>query len=254
MELVSEVLLKGELGNVDLPSLVEIAASSGDEDVAVVINTPQQDLAVFVSDGRVVHAESSNGDEGIKALAKALAAQEGTFRLEPARKAPKITIQQSWNNALLEALRLLDEQEAEISPQTTSKEENMSQGKKTRERIADVLSNLLEDSVDIIGAAVVGTDGLIYSADFPRRDADEALIAATSAAVYGLSKRTMGQISEGDFVQTLIEGTEGYMLVRSINRSVLFVAVLPRDVNLGMAFAESRTVAAELAEILKALA
>lgn len=130
----------------------------------------------------------------------------------------------------------------------------MSQGKKTRERIADVLSNLLEDSVDIVGAAVVGTDGLIYSADFPRRDADEALIAATSAAVYGLSKRTMGQISEGDFVQTLIEGTEGYMLVRSINRSVLFVAVLPRDVNLGMAFAESRTVSAELAEILKALA
>ncbi len=130
----------------------------------------------------------------------------------------------------------------------------MTKPKKTREHIAEILAELLEESVDVIGAAVVGIDGLIYSANFPRRDADQNLIAAAAAAVYGLSQRTMAQLHEGTFVQTLIQGTEGYLLVRSITPRVLFVGVLPAEVNLGMAFAETRTITERLAEVLQKLA
>jgi len=129
----------------------------------------------------------------------------------------------------------------------------MAKPKKTRERIAEALQDLLAESSDIIGAAVVGIDGLIYSANFPRRDTDDNLVAAVAAAVYGLSQRSMKQTQQGTFVQTLIQGTDGYMLVRSVTPQVIFVGLLPAEVNLGMAFAEARTITARLEEILKGL-
>ena len=249
--------LQGPLETVDLPHLIELAQGM-DQPTAVVLETPQGVWRLFVVDGQVVHAEGPNGQTGEAAVPAALQARAGTFRLVPGQAPPTTTITRPWNAVLLDALRQLDEaseaSSAAAAPFPPQEDTPMTRPKKTRERIAELLANLLDESADIIGAAVVGTDGLIYSANFPRRDADQNLIAASSAAVYGLSQRTMQQLHEGQFVQTLIEGSDGYLLVRSVTPRVLFVGVLPREVNLGMAFAEARTVTAKLAEILQGLA
>ncbi len=245
----------GSLEGTDLSHLVELAQGRP-EPSALILETPGGTWTLFVAEGRVVHAVGPDGSEGLAALTGALRAHHGSFRLEPRRTAPRVSIRKPWNVVLLEALRRLDEAADPAPPTTPSlsqEEPTMTKPKKTRERIAEVLANLLDESVDIIGAAVVGIDGLVYSANFPRRGADENMIAASAAAVYGLSKRTMQQLHEGSFLQTLIQGSDGYLLVRSITPRVLFVGVLPAEVNLGMAFAETRTAASELAEILQGL-
>ncbi len=123
--------------------------------------------------------------------------------------------------------------------------------KKTGEILAEHLNQLLEQSSDIEGAAVVGIDGLVYSANMPYRDMDEDLTGAVAAAVYALSARSVKQLKRGDLTRTLIQGDDGNIIVTVINKQTLFVGLTAKDVNLGMAFAEARTISAKLAEVLQ---
>ncbi len=121
---------------------------------------------------------------------------------------------------------------------------------KTGEVLAKHLSELLEQSSDIEGAAVVGIDGLVYSANMPYRDMDEDLTGAVAAAVYALSARSVKQLKRGNLARTLIQGDDGNIIVTVIAKHTLFVGLTSKDVNLGMAFAEARTISAKLAEVL----
>jgi predicted regulator of Ras-like GTPase activity (Roadblock/LC7/MglB family) len=122
--------------------------------------------------------------------------------------------------------------------------------KKKSEVLADALAQLLQESADIDGAAVVGIDGLVYSANVSQRALDESMVGATSAAVFGLSKRSGEQLKRGTFKQTLIQGDDGNIIVAGLNSETLFVGLTPSNVNLGMVFAEVRTIISGLIEIL----
>ncbi len=126
--------------------------------------------------------------------------------------------------------------------------------KKTGEILAEHLSKLLEQSSDIEGAAVVGVDGLVYSANMPYRDMDEDLTGAVAAAVYALSARSVKQLKRGELSRTLIQGDDGNIIVTVIDKHTLFVGLTSKDVNLGMAFAEARTISSKLAEVLREFA
>jgi len=122
---------------------------------------------------------------------------------------------------------------------------------KTRSEIlADSLAQLLEESSDIDGVAIVGIDGLVYSAHVPQKSLDEEMVGATSAAVLGLSKRSASQLKRGDFKQTLIQGQDGNIIVININAETLLVGLTRAEVNLGMAFAEMRNMVSTLTGIL----
>ncbi len=121
---------------------------------------------------------------------------------------------------------------------------------KTGEILSQHLQDLLDQSSDIEGAAVVGVDGLVYSANMPHRDMDEDLTGAVAAAVYALSVRSVNQLKRGKLWRTLIQGDDGNIIVTVINDRTLFVGLTPKDVNLGMAFAEARTIAKKLADVL----
>ena len=122
--------------------------------------------------------------------------------------------------------------------------------KKKSEQLADALMELLGESSDIEGAAIVGVDGLVYSANVPQRALDENMVGATAAAVLGLSKRSAGQLKRGIFQQTLIQGDEGNIIVVGLNDETLFVGLTAKNVNLGMAFAEVRVMTNKINQIL----
>ena len=121
---------------------------------------------------------------------------------------------------------------------------------KKSEQIAAALTELLRESSDINGAAVVGVDGLVYSANVPSKDMDEAMVGAVSAAVLGLSKRSASQLKRGSFKQTLIQSDDGNIVVAPINEETLFVGLSAANVNLGMAFAEVRNMTDRLKKII----
>ena len=116
--------------------------------------------------------------------------------------------------------------------------------------MADSLAQLLQESADIQGVAIVGVDGLVYSANVPQKEMNEDMVGATSAAVLGLSKRSTDQLKRGGFKQTLIQGDDGNIIVTTINHETLLVGLTAANVNLGMVFAEMRTMVSTLNGIL----
>jgi len=122
---------------------------------------------------------------------------------------------------------------------------------KTRgERLADALNELLADSSDINGAAIVGHDGLVYSANVPQKNLDEEMVGAVSASIFGLANRSASQLQRGDLIRTLVQGTDGNIIVASINDDVVLVTLTSHDVNLGMAFMEVRSMSQTLGQLL----
>lgn len=205
-----------------------------------------QQATLFFKEGVLVHA-ALDDNQGEEVVYHILGWQNGLFNLEMGVEPPTVTINRNWSGLLLEGARRLDEAQhssipiQEIEPMAT---------KKKSELLADALAELIEGSSEIEGAAIVGIDGLVYSANVPQRALDESMVGATSAAILGLSKRSAGQLKRGNFSQTLIQGEDGNIIVAGLGDQTLFVGLTPKNVNLGMAFAEVRTMTSRLREIL----
>lgn len=223
----------------------------------LIIEHNNQQATLFFNEGTVQHA--TLGDtQGEEAVYQILNWQDGQFILEVGQKPPTVTINRSWSGLLLTGAQRLDEAGAgqlEATNLPTQATETLTQekkimAKKKSEILADSLSELLQDSSDIAGVAIVGVDGLVYSANVSQKGIDEEMVGATSAAVLGLSKRSAGQLKRGGFKQTLIQGDDGNIIVLTINAETLLVGLTTNDVNLGMAFAEMRTMVSTLNDVL----
>ena len=209
-----------------------------------------QEAILFFNAGTVQHA-CLDKQEGEEVVYEVLGWQDGLFTLEVGETPPTVTIERSWSGLLLAGAQRLDEAaNSEEEELDYPKQESKKMAKKRSEVLADALSGLLQESSDIEGVAIVGVDGLVFSANVPQRGMDEEMVGATSAAILGLSKRSTNQLKRGGFKQTLIQGDDGNLIVASINDETLLVGLTPSSVNLGMAFAEMRTMVASLSDIL----
>ncbi len=120
---------------------------------------------------------------------------------------------------------------------------------KRGEQIAQTLRGLVENSRDINGVAVISMDGLVIAAELPPRR-DQARVGAVAASILNLANRSIGQLVEGQLMQTLIQGTEGNIIITYAGKNAVFVALTVKDVNLGMAFLEVQEGAQAIAAIL----
>lgn len=214
------------------------------------IEHQNQQAVLFFNEGAVQHATLGN-TRGEEVVYEILAWQDGRFTLEAGISPPAISIHRNWPALLLEGARRLDEKKHSSTTQTQiTNPEEKPMAKKKSEILADTLAELLQESSDIEGAAIVGTDGLVYSANVPQRALDENMVGASSAAILGLSRRSADQLKRGSFKQTLVQGDDGNIIVAGLNDETLFVGLTPSNVNLGMAFAETRAMIAKLRDIL----
>lgn len=120
---------------------------------------------------------------------------------------------------------------------------------KRSEQIMQTLRGLVENSRDINGVAVISMDGLVIAAELPPRR-DQARVGAVAASILNLANRSIGQLVEGQLMQTLIQGTEGNIIITYAGKNAVFVALTVKDVNLGMAFLEVQEGAQAVAAIL----
>jgi len=237
--------LQGNLQHMAAADLIQHACQDH-KPAELTIQHDRQTASLFFKGGQVVHATLGNlqGEEIIYTI---LGWSEGQFSLELETEPPAITISRTWSALLLEGARRLDE--INSIPITKQETQPMAMKKKS-EILSDTLAELLTESSDIEGAAIVGVDGLVYSANVPQRALDENIVGATSAAILGLSKRSAGQLKRGNFNQTLIQGDDGNVIVAGLNNETLFIGLTPKNVNLGMAFAEVRAMTTKLRDIL----
>ncbi|HIP72380.1 MAG TPA: DUF4388 domain-containing protein [Anaerolineae bacterium] len=240
--------LQGNLLDMAVADLIQQYGQGG-QTAVLQIQNDNQEATLYIHDGTVAHAIMGN-QQGEEVVYQVLTWQEGAFSLEMDVLPPTTTITRSWSGLLLEGARRLDENEERPAQTTVKKEVNKMATKRKSDKIADVLSELLQESADIEGAAVVGIDGLVYSANVPHRDLDVDMVGAAAAASLGLSKRSVQQFKRGNFTRALIQGDAGNIVVVPLNDDTLLVALTPNAVNLGMAFAEVKDSITQLQEIL----
>ena len=248
----------GSLNEMSLSALIQMICNEG---IQARLELRRDDQAAFLyfDNGELVHAEME-GQTGEEVVYDLLTWEEGEFELAAGVPPPARTISTSWSRLLLEGAHRVDEQMAggegigglELDGGSHTEEEaKRMPAKKRSELIADALSELLASSTDIEGGALVGIDGLVLSANVPIRGIDETIVGAAAAAIFGLSRRSVGQLGRGDFFQTLIQGSDGNIIVTAVDDRNVFVGITPADTNLGMVFHEARQVAQKLSEILK---
>ncbi|MFL7813144.1 MAG: roadblock/LC7 domain-containing protein [Anaerolineales bacterium] len=114
----------------------------------------------------------------------------------------------------------------------------------------DVVLNDFERNVPHVQAtAVVSTDGLVIASRLPS-EVEEDRIGAMGAAILSISTRSGEELERGEMVRVLIEGTDGYILIRSVGEYAILVALVEKEVRLGLLFYESNKCIQELCRIL----
>lgn len=117
------------------------------------------------------------------------------------------------------------------------------------EQLDTVLGNFERNVPHVQATAVVSTDGLVIASRLPDL-VEEDRIGAMGAAILSISSRSGEELDRGDIERVLIEGESGYILIRSIGEDAILVALVEKEVRLGMLFYECKKCIEKLTEIL----
>ena len=252
--------LEGNLSDIDVADLIQLNCQSGAR-ARLTAKRGDEVAELYFDTGQVVHAEMGNL-QGAEAAYRLLAWESGTFDLEKEVPPPDVTISIPWSALILEGMRRLDEEregqgeqeeEAEKVDKTVQSRIGKELGEMAvetrKERLEKTLRNLVEGSADIQGVAVISMDGLIIAAVLPQ-GMERTRVGAVAAGILSLSGRSIEQLKRGTLQRTLVQGSEGNVVLTQAGKNAAFAALTGQDVNLGLVFLEAREGAEAVAEIL----
>ncbi|MGH2583196.1 MAG: roadblock/LC7 domain-containing protein [Anaerolineales bacterium] len=111
------------------------------------------------------------------------------------------------------------------------------------------LQSLIDSVPDVLGAAVVSTDGLSI-ASVLQPPIDEDRVAAMSAAMLSLGERISSELGRGVMEQVYIKGTEGYALLVAVGPQAVLTIISGGEAKLGMLLLELRMAVADLGPLI----
>lgn len=117
------------------------------------------------------------------------------------------------------------------------------------ERIQEILRNLRSVSPDIIGSAMVSTDGFVIASLLPN-EIDEELVSGMAAALLGVGERIAAELMGGQMEQTYVRGKQGYVILNAVGSEALLIVLTTPDAKLGLVFLDIRRRVGELAKIV----
>lgn len=124
----------------------------------------------------------------------------------------------------------------------------MAQGSRV-DKIQEILRNLRSVSPDIIGSAMVSTDGFIIASLLPH-EIDEELVSGMAAALLGVGERIAHELAGGAMEQTYVRGKQGYVILNAVGQDSLLIVLTTPDAKLGLVFLDIRRRVTELAKIV----
>ena len=118
------------------------------------------------------------------------------------------------------------------------------------EDVDNVLKELQGKAMDIVGTAVIRTNGLVIASALPT-ESNERMIAAMSAALLGTSKRAAETLfEEGDFKSLNLELDKGNMFLMGAGR-VILVVITKKEPNIGLVTLEMEDSSKKISELFK---
>lgn len=126
------------------------------------------------------------------------------------------------------------------------------------ELLQEELANLCQWVDGIEQAVVVNLDGFVVASYPPSADEEESSplhspkIAATAASAIALGEKALNRLEHGRFERLIIEGFGGAMIIYPISDDdAALVAMLRKDVKMGMASLAMRRSLTQLSTILR---
>jgi len=116
-------------------------------------------------------------------------------------------------------------------------------------RLADALNQLMEDSQEILAAALVSLDGFTMASALPD-GMQEDRVGAMSAAILGLGERAAAELGRGQLSQVFIEGDSGYVMLIAAGQRAVLTCLADKEAKLGLVLYDMRAAAGNIAEIL----
>lgn len=118
------------------------------------------------------------------------------------------------------------------------------------ETIKKLLEELEGKVSDILGSAVIRTNGLLIASALPP-ESNERMIAAMAAALIGTSKRTAESLFEnGNFLSLNLELDKGDVFLISAGR-VILVAITSKEPNIGLLTLEMEDISKKISKIFQ---
>src|SRR3954466_774508 len=136
-----------------------------------------------------------------------------------------------------------------MSPREDERRMPVTAGGSRVENIQNVLRSLRSVSPDIVGSAMVSTDGFIIASLLPA-EGDEELVSGMAAALLGVGERIAGELMGGSMEQTYVRGRLGYVILNAVGPDALLIVLTTPDAKLGLVFLDIKRRVAELAKIL----
>lgn len=119
------------------------------------------------------------------------------------------------------------------------------------DEVNDLLAELEEKVPDILGSAVIRTNGLLVASSLPSEsESNTRLIAAMAAALLGTSKRTAETLYDGEFQSLNLEINKGNLFLINAGR-VILVATTKKEPNIGLVTLEMEDMSKKIENIFK---
>lgn len=118
-----------------------------------------------------------------------------------------------------------------------------------KEQLSDVLRKIRATIPEIIGAAVVSSEGFIVASIFPS-EVDEDLVGGMAASLLGVGERISTDLMQAPMEQVFVRSLRGYIIVNAIDGNSSVVVLVSKDAKLGLIFIELRRAIAELIAVI----
>jgi uncharacterized protein len=118
-----------------------------------------------------------------------------------------------------------------------------------KDQLSDILRGIRAGSPEVIGAAIVSTEGFIIASVFPS-DVDEDLIGGMAASLLGVGERISADLMQAPMEQVFVRSPRGYIILNAIDANASLVVLVTKDAKLGLIFLELKRSIAEIAAAL----
>lgn len=117
------------------------------------------------------------------------------------------------------------------------------------ERINDSLHALRASTPDIIGSAVVSTEGFVVSSLLPA-EVDEELVSGMAASLLGVGERISSDLMLSGMEQVYVRSPRGYVVLNAVTDDTAIVLLVSREAKLGLIFLELRRALSALTKVI----
>lgn len=116
------------------------------------------------------------------------------------------------------------------------------------QQMQSILKDLVTNTPDVEGAAMVSVDGLVIASVLPA-GTDEDRVSAMAAALLSLGERTVGELQRGTLEQVYVKGAEGYIVLMQAGTETVLEVITGSGAKLGMVLLDAKRSALQLSKL-----